>query len=302
MPLDLADLLQRRKPLLADGAWGTELAERAKAPVEIPDALNLAEPETVRAVAAAYVAAGADIVLTNTFGANPWRLGAAGLGEKLAEINRTGARLSREAAAADAAGREVLVFGSIGPAGKMLMMGEVTPEELLAGYGEQAAALAAGGADALVLETFGDLEELRAALEAARKRTDLPVIASLSYDAGSEEEPATMMGVPPAAAAEALGALGDVKPDGIGANCGRGAEAYLEVCRRYAAAWSGPVWIKPNAGLPEVVGGKTVYRQTPEEFAAAAQRLGAAGAAIIGGCCGTTPGHIRALAKALGRP
>lgn len=281
-------------PVVTDGAWGTQLQARGLAIGECPDAWNLTRPEQVAAVARDYVEAGSRVILTNTFGASRVRLAAHGLADRAAAINRAGVRLSREAAAGRA-----LVFASVGPSGTMLAMGETGEDELRAAFAEQVEALAAAGADALLLETFADLDEVRAALAPA-KATGLPVVVSLVFDSGAERD-RTMMGTTPEEAAVALREAG---ADAIGANCGRGIEGYVPVCRRLRAATDLPLWIKPNAGLPEMVGGKAVYRTAAEQFAARVPDLVAAGATFVGGCCGTAPAFIAATAKVLsgGKP
>jgi methionine synthase I (cobalamin-dependent) len=189
-----------------------------------------------------------------------------------------------------------LVFASIGPTGKLLVTGEVTPEELSAVFSEQVAILASAGADAIVLETMTDLEEAKIAVGCA-KRTGLAVVACMVFDTGKNKD-RTLMGTTPEQAAEGLAAAG---ADVIGANCGQGIAGYVPICRRLRAATVRPIWIKANAGLPEVVDGRAVYRTTPEEFAAHIPALLEAGASFIGGCCGTTPDYIRAVAAAVRR-
>ncbi|RME95920.1 MAG: hypothetical protein D6766_01980, partial [Verrucomicrobia bacterium] len=228
-------------------------------------------------------------ILTNTFGGSRLALEGHGLADQAPAINEAGARLSKEAAAGRA-----LVFGSIGPTGKMLMMGETTPEELEAVFLEQAEALERGGADGLVIETMADLDEARAAIRAAR-RTGLPVAACMVFDSGKDKD-RTMMGVTPEQAAEALTEAG---ADIVGSNCGQGIAGFVAICRRLRSATDRPVWIKANAGLPRIEGGRTVYETTPEEFAAVAPQLVEAGASFIGGCCGTTPEFIAAVGRRL---
>ncbi len=278
-------------PVLTDGAWGTQLQARGLAIGEFPDAWNLAHPERVEDVGRAYVQAGSRVILTNTFGANRTRLAEAGLADQAVAINRRGVELSRQAAAGRAK-----VFASIGPSGRMLMSGDVTPEELREGFGEQAAALAAAGADALVVETMSDLDEAVIAVAAARA-TGLPVVASMVFDSGRGED-RTMMGVTPEQAAVGLSAAG---ADVVGANCGQGIAGFVGLCRRFRAATDRPIWIKANAGRPELVGGVAVYQATPASFASHVGALVAAGAGFIGGCCGTSPEFIRAVAGALER-
>lgn len=286
----LHDLLQAG-PVLTDGAWGTELQARGLASGDFPDEWNLTHPDRVAEVARAYVAAGSRVILTNTFGSNRLRLSGHGLEAHVAELNRRGVEISRAAAAGAAA-----VFASMGPSGKMLLTGDTTPEALRAAFEEQVRALAAGGPDALVIETMADLEEAKIALAAAQT-TGLPVVVCLVFDSGKDQD-RTMMGLTPETVAAELTAAG---AHVIGANCGLGIEGYIPVCRRLKAATDRPLWIKPNAGLPVVEQGRVVYRTTPAEFAAHVPALVAAGASFIGGCCGTNPAFIQAVKAELGR-
>ena len=276
-------------PVITDGAWGTQLQAQGLGAGECPDAWNLTHAGRVEAVARAYVEAGSQVILTNTFGANRLRLAAHGLGDRTLEINRAGARISRRAA-----GDRVKVFASIGPTGRLLAMGETNEAELRAVFEEQARALAAEGVDALLLETFADLDEIRAAIAAA-KATGLPVVASLVFDSGPARD-RTMMGATPEQAAAAVIAAG---ADAMGANCGNGIDGFIPICRRLRAATDRPLWLKANAGLPEIVEGQTVYRTSPEYFAARTLDLVKAGATFVGGCCGTSPAFITAIRQAL---
>jgi 5-methyltetrahydrofolate--homocysteine methyltransferase len=287
----LIEKLVAAGPAVTDGAWGTELQARGLPSGEFPDAWNLAQPEKVLEVARAYVQAGSDIILTNTFGANRLRLAAHHLEDKLEQINRRGVEISRKAA--DTRAR---VFASIGPTGKMLLAGETTENELKSVFEEQARALAAAGADGLVVETMSELEEARLAVAAAHA-TGLPVVGCMVFDSGKAKD-RTMTGVTPEQAAEALGAAG---ADVIGANCGQGIAGFVPICQRLRAATTRPLWMKANAGLPEIEHGRAVYRATPDTFAASVPDLVAAGASFLGGCCGTNPEFIRALRAKLGR-
>ena len=286
--MGLAEWLARG-PLVADGAWGTELQARGLDAGECPDAWNLKHPDKVLEVAAAYVAAGSQVILTNTFRSNRVTLAGHGLADETVAINRAGARLSLEAARGRA-----LVFASIGPSGKMLLTGEATEEQLFSAFQEQAGALASAGVDALLIETMSDIEEARIALRAARS-TGLPVIVSFAFDTGKNKD-RTMMGSTPEQVAAAMAEAG---ADGVGANCGVGISAAVALCKRLRAACSLPLWVKPNAGLPEMVEGVVTYRTGAEEFAARAPELVAAGASFVGGCCGSDPGFIRAVAMGL---
>jgi len=278
-------------PVVTDGAWGTQLQARGLAPGECPDAWNLTHPDLVEQVARAYVEAGSQVILSNTFGASSLSLARHGLDAKMVEINRAGAAISKRAAAGKA-----LVFASIGPSGKMLVSGEVTEDELSASFSQQAQALKEGGADALVIETMSDLAEAKIALAAA-KSSGLPVVACVVFDSGKNKDRTMMGNTPEQAAAELTEAGADV----VGANCGVGIAAYVPICKRLKANTDKPVWIKANAGLPEVVDGRTTWRTTPEEFASYAPALGEAGASFLGGCCGTRPEFIAATLKVLGR-
>ncbi|MCX7427569.1 MAG: homocysteine S-methyltransferase family protein [Planctomycetia bacterium] len=281
--------LLARGPVVTDGAWGTQLQQRGLPTGACPDEWNLSHPDRVKEVATAYVAAGSDVILTNTFGANPFMLARHDLAERTAEINAAGVRISREAADGRAK-----VFASMGPSGIMLMMGDVSLEEVQAGFEAQARAMADAGADAIVVETMSDPAEAKLAV-AAIQSTGLPVVACMVFDSGANKD-RTMMGTTPEEAAEALTAAG---VDVIGSNCGRGIEGFVSICRRLRAATDRPIWIKANAGLPEVVDGKTVYTQTAAEFAAFVPELIDAGVSFLGGCCGTTPEFIAAVKSRL---
>jgi 5-methyltetrahydrofolate--homocysteine methyltransferase len=276
-------------PVLTDGAWGTEMQARGLAAGETPDFWNLSHPDRVEQVARAYVEAGSQVVLTNTFRANRIALAKHSDVERISEVNRAGVEISRRAA-----GDRARVFASIGPCGKLLITGEVDEAALHAAFAEQAQALAAGGADAIVVETMSDLAEAGIAVEES-KATGLPVVACMVYDSGKNRD-RTMMGVSPEQAAEELTRIG---ADAIGANCGTGVEDYIPICASLAAATPLPIWIKPNAGLPELENGEVVYRTTATEFAANVPKLLEAGARFVGGCCGTNPGFIEAMRREL---
>ena len=238
-------------------------------------------------MAASYVTAGADIILTNTFGGSPLKLAKVGFGTRTAEINRLGAEISKEAAAGRA-----LVFGSMGPTGEFMQpLGTATETEMVKGFAEQAKALAEGGVDGIVIETMTDLAEAKAALRATREAVSLPVVVSMTFDK-KRMGYATIMGVRPGQAASALEQAG---ADIVGANCGAGIDNMIEVIQLMRQATSLPIWCKPNAGLPELIDGNIVYRETPEQMASKLPLLLDAGATIVGGCCGTTPAHIQAF-------
>lgn len=277
--------LLARAPLVTDGALGTQLQARGLETGECPDAWNLSHPDQVEEVACAYVEAGSDIILTNTFRANRLALAGYGLADKTDEINRAGVELARRAAAGRAK-----VFASLGPSGKMLVMGDVSEEELRAAFGEQVRALAKAGADGIAIETMFDLAEAKLAVAAARD-VGLPVAASMVFDSGKDKD-RTITGVTPEQAARELTAQG---AEVIGANCGLGIAGYVPACQRLRGATDRPIWIKPNAGLPEMVQGRVVFKTTPEEFASYVPALLDAGASFVGGCCGTGPEFVRVM-------
>lgn len=278
--------LIRHPPILTDGAWGTELQKHGLPAGTCPDHWNLTQPTLVRQVGEAYVRAGSRVILTNTFRANSVSLSLHDLEEQVEAINRAGVRISREAAQGSA-----LVFASMGPTGKMLLTEDITSRQMKDAFSAQARAIASEGPDAILIETMTDLTEARIAAEAALE-TGLPVIVSFVFDWGKDRD-RTIMGTTPEQAAATLTAAG---VQGIGANCGGGIRAYIPICRRLASTSRLPIWIKPNAGLPEIVDGKAKYRTTPREFATAAWELAEAGATFIGGCCGTSPEFIREIA------
>jgi methionine synthase I (cobalamin-dependent) len=272
-------------PVLTDGAWGTELQARGLAPGELPDSWNLSHPGRVEEVARAYVDAGSRVILTNTFRANGVALERYSLHQRVRDINRAGAEISKRAA-----GDRALVFASIGPTGKMLATGEIEESQMSAAFAEQSQALADAGADGLVVETMADLTEARLAVQAAIA-TGLPVVACMVFDSGKKRD-RTMTGVTTEQAAVELTRAG---AHAIGANCGIGVEESVGLCQSLASATERPIWIKPNAGLPEFVDGKVVYPTDPEAFASYLPKLVAVGASFIGCCCGSNPRFVEAL-------
>ncbi len=285
MTAALIEDLVAGRPVLTDGAWGTQFHALGLPPGQLPDFWNLTHPDRVEAVARSYVDAGSRVILTNTFQANRFALRDAA--PDVAAVNRAGAELSRRAA-----GEQALVFASIGPTNTMLVAGDVDEGELREAFTEQAAALADGGADAIVIETMSDVNEAVIALEAART-TGLPVVACMTFDTGRNRD-RTMTGATPQQAAEALAEAG---ADVVGANCGCGIEAVAPICEALRAATGLPVWIKANAGLPDLVDGEVVYEMSPEQYADHADGLLAEGADFIGGCCGTTPEFVAVMAR-----
>lgn len=288
--MNILELLKRKR-VLSDGAWGTELQRRGLPPGACTEEWNRSHPEEVAGVARSYVEAGSQIILTNTFGANRFVLGRHGMGTEVGELARLGARLSRKAA-----GEGVAVAGSVGPTGKLLLMGEVSEEELYGAFKYQVLALEEGGADAIVVETMLDVEEASVAIRAAKESTRLPVIASMTYDAGPDKT-RTQFGLSPK---ETVPLLVRAGADAVGANCGVGIESYVPVTEAMRAVTALPLWVKPNAGLPVEEEGRSIYKQMPEEFASYVPQLLEKGANIVGGCCGTSPAHVRLMAALLG--
>lgn len=280
--------LLRERILVMDGAMGTMLQQKGMMPGQCPELYGIEHPDTAIEIHRQYVEAGADIIETNTFGGSCFKLAEYGLENRVAEINAEAVRLARQAAK----GR-VLVAGNIGPTGKLLEpMGDVNFDNLYNAFREQATALDKAGADLISIETMSDIGEMRAALIAVRQCSRLPVIAHLTFENGGR----TMMGTDPITAVIIMDAL---QPLAVGANCSGGAQELLPVIGMMAQYTRSFLSVEPNAGLPCLLEGKTVFPDTPEEMAEYALRLKDAGANIIGGCCGSTPQHIQAMAAVL---
>jgi len=278
---------------LLDGAMGTQLFSRGVEAGRCNDYLNIESPDIVFDIHTAYLQAGSDAVITNTFGANKYALTRHCHADKVAKINLAGAALARTAA-----GDDKHVLGDIGPCGDFLEpLGNVKPNELRATFAEQAGALAEGGVDGFIIETMTAIEEITIAIEAVKSVSALPIFASLAYDPAGEGFK-TMMGIGPETAAQKLVPLGVAA---IGFNCGTldmaGYVKLAQVCADVIGAESIVLLAEPNAGRPELVDGGAVYNLSPEDFAAACGQICTAGAKIIGGCCGTTPNHIKTMAQ-----
>lgn len=287
-------LLRTPGPILADGAMGTMLFEAGLTSGDSPERWNVERPDVIRSVHQAYRAAGSRILLTNTFGGNRFRLALHGLDTRVAELNEVAARLAVEVA--HVPGSDAVVAGDIGPSGGILApLGDLERDDAVKGFAEQAAALHAGGVDVFWIETMSALEEVEAALEGIRQvAPGVPVVITLSFDTHGH----TMMGVSPEQAAKELIALGAVA---VGGNCGLGpAELLPAMVAMRASAPDAVLVAKPNAGLPVLEDGRAVYLGSPEEMADYARRLTAVGVRIVGGCCGSAPAHLRAMAEALG--
>jgi 5-methyltetrahydrofolate--homocysteine methyltransferase len=272
---------------IGDGGLGTLFAERGLPPGTPPEKWTLDHPEIVAEIARAYVDAGAELITTNTFGGSPMRLAQHRLGDHFEAINRRAVEIAREAA-----GDRAFVSASIGPTGRLLEpLGDADPTDVERGFAEQARVLADAGADLFCIETMTDLQEALLAVRAVRSVSTIPIIATMTFDI-TPRGPFTIMGVPVPRAAIELGSEG---ADVVGANCGAGVEEMLIVADAFLASTKAPVAIQPNAGLPVTAGGRLTYPDSPDRFADMVAPLAAKGIRILGGCCGTTPAHIRAL-------
>jgi methionine synthase I (cobalamin-dependent) len=289
----LQALLSTEGCIVADGGMGTMLFAAGMPRGSAPELWNVEQPEVVSRIHTAYIEAGAQIILTNSFGGNRIRLGLHGLDDRTRELNEAGARLAR--AAADQAAHPVAVGGSIGPTGAMLEpLGELLFDAAVAAFEEQARALLVGGVDVFWIETMSDLEEVCAAVKGCRRANkDVPIVTTMTFDTRGR----TMMGVRPEQAASALSELGVTA---LGANCGNG-PAELEAAIEAMCAADGKAILvaKANAGLPTMQGDIAIYNAAPADMAAYARRVSQLGAHIVGACCGSTPDHIRAIAEAL---
>jgi 5-methyltetrahydrofolate--homocysteine methyltransferase len=287
----LDELIAERGHLVIDGAMGTELFARGLPPGDAPERMNLDMAEAVQAVHRAYVEAGSDIVLTNSFGGTKYRLALHQLDDRVVEINEAAARNAR--VAADEADRRVLVAGSMGPTGELLVpLGSLQPADAQAAFAAQAEGLTKGGADLLWIETMSSLEEIEAAVAGAREASDLPVTVTLSFDTAGR----TMMGVTGARAAERLTELGVAA---VGANCGNNLPETEAALAEIRASTHIPVISKANAGIPEWHGAELSYSGSPEVMGAHAHRVRSTGVQIIGGCCGNSPDHVAAIRAVL---
>jgi len=275
--------------LISDGAWGTYLYEKGLLPGECPELWNLDRPDDVLDIARSYIDAGSDVIETNSFGANAFKLKSYGLEAKVKDINIAAAAISRKAA-----GQGKRVLGSMGPTGKIMMMGDVTTEELYNAFREQAISLREGGADALVIETMSDLDEAVIAVRACKENTSAEVICTMTFEKTADDAFHSMMGITPAQMTTGLIEAG---VDIIGANCGTGIKNMIGIVKEIRTISADiPVLIHANAGAPIYQDGKTVFPETPLQMAGYLDVLIDAGANIIGGCCGTTPEHIRVIA------
>ncbi|HET7838389.1 MAG TPA: homocysteine S-methyltransferase family protein [Rectinemataceae bacterium] len=288
----IRDALAGGRILVSDGAWGSYLYAKGLATGSCPELWCVDHPGLVADIAASYVAAGADMIETNSFGGSSIRLAAQGLSSRVSELNGAAARISRAAA-----GEGVWVIASVGPTGAMLVTEDCSEAELYDSFAEQALALAGGGADAFCVETMSDAAEAAIAIRAAKEATGLEVLATFTFSRTVQGQYRTMMGLSPEEAAAAAVAAG---ADVVGTNCGNGYAAMVDIAAAMRAAAPGvPIMVQANAGLPLIVDGALSYPEGPDYVASLVPALLDAGVGIIGGCCGTTPAHIAAIRRAV---
>ena len=291
----IVEAVKSGRILISDGAWGTFLQQKGMKAGECPELWAVDRPADVKEIAQSYFAAGSDMVESDTFGGTSYKMEHFELTDRVAEINEAAVRLSAEAASE--AGSDKWVIASVGPTGKMLVMGDVTEQELYDAFKEQIIALEKGGADAVCIETMSDIEEASIAVKAAKENTDLEIIVTFTFERTVNGDYRSMMGVSPDMAAEAMLEAG---ADIIGTNCGNGIERMVDIVKvMRATAPDTPILVHANAGLPKIVDGVDTFPETPEDMAGQVGGLVEAGANIIGGCCGTTPAHISAMKAAV---
>ena len=286
----IIDQIKAGKVLVSDGAWGTFLHAKGLKAGECPELWNLTHAEEVLDIAKGYIEAGSDMIETNSFGGSRFKLANYGLEDKVFELNKAASEISRKAA-----GPDKFVLGSIGPTGKILMMGEVSEDDLYNAFKEQAMALEAGGADAIMIETMTDLGEAIQAIKAAKENTKCEVFCTMTFDKTVNNDFRSMMGVSPT---DMVNQIIDAGADLIGANCGNGIKDMVSIVKEIRKNNNEiPVLIHANAGMPIYQDGNTVFPETPDEMASVTRELLSAGANIVGGCCGTTPAHISKIVE-----
>ena len=286
----IIDQIKTGKVLVSDGAWGTFLHAKGLKAGECPELWNITHAEEVLDIAKGYIEAGSDMIETNSFGGSRFKLANYGLEDRVFELNKAASEISRRAA-----GPDKYVLGSIGPTGKILMMGEVSEDDLYNAFKEQSMALEAGGADAIMIETMTDLEEAIQAIKAAKENTKCEVFCTMTFDKTVNNDFRSMMGVSPT---DMVNQIIDAGADLIGANCGNGIKDMVSIVKEIRKNNNEiPVLIHANAGMPIYQDGKTVFPETPDEMASVTKELLSAGANIVGGCCGTTPAHISKIVE-----
>jgi 5-methyltetrahydrofolate--homocysteine methyltransferase len=292
--MNILDELKDKKVLISDGALGTMLHSKGIKPGECPELWNITRSSVLKEIAEAYLEAGSDIITTNSFGGSRIKLSQYGLADRASEINQLAAEIYREAA-----GDDKHVAGSIGPTGKMLLMGDITEDEMFDAFSEQAIALEKGGADIIIVETMSDADEAALAVKAALSGTKCTVIITMTFSKGLNKGYHSMMGISPEEMTFRMKASG---AHIIGSNCGNGIRDMVCIAQAIRSTDENiPVIIQANAGIPDLIDGRTVFHETPEIMALYIPELINAGVNIIGGCCGTTPAHIKEFARAIGR-
>jgi len=287
----ITEAVKSGRILISDGAWGTFLQQKGMKPGECPEQWCIDKPDDVMDIARNYIEAGADMVESDSFGGTSFKLEHYGLSNKVSEINEAAAAISRKAA-----GENNWVIASIGPTGKMLIMGDITEEELYQSFKDQAVALEKGGADAICIETMSAIDEATIAVKAAKENTNCEIICTFTFEKTVQGYYRTMMGVSPTDAAKSVLEAG---VDILGTNCGNGIERMIDIVKEIRSVTSDvPILVHANAGLPQNINGVDVFPESPEDMANQVSGLISAGANIIGGCCGTTPDHIKAMKKA----
>lgn len=285
--MNLSEILKTKKILVSDGAWGTYLFKLGLQPGHCPEEWNLSHPDSILEIAESYIKAGSDIICTNSFGGNKLKLSQYGLEANTEKINISAAMISRKAAGAK------VVFGSIGPTGKFLITGEVTEQDLYESFAEQSSALAKGGVDGILLETFYDLAEAEIAIKAVKENTELSIACTFTFDKQPDGSYRTITGISPT---DMTNRLSEIEVDIIGTNCGQGFQNITEIAAEIRKVNSNiPLIVQANAGLPINVDGNIVYTETPEIIIQFVNELINLKVNIIGGCCGTTPDHIKTI-------
>ncbi|MFN3308112.1 MAG: betaine--homocysteine S-methyltransferase [Anaerolineales bacterium] len=284
-------LLSESKTILLDGAMGTMLMSKGMEAGQAPEKMNLDHPEIVQEIHRAYIEAGSNVILTNTFGANRFRLMRHKLDDRVREINQTAARLARQVADEFP---NVIVAGSMGPTGELMApLGKLSFDDAVQAFAEQAAGLSSGGVDVIWIETMADLQEVKAAVQGTRSVTRLPIVVTMTF----ESKGRTMMGVTPE---QLVRLAGELELSAVGANCGKGPQELEAVIERmHKAGCQIPIIAKANAGIPKLIEGKVIYDGSPEIMAEHARVVNQSGATLIGACCGSSPEHIREMRRAL---